>query len=271
MKKYFLLFTFFSPLYGAKPLEKPQGLTLEETLNKHSVHRGRQQLKKAGTTGIITAGAYGFSRTGIFQEMFPQLFHRDGTSYVILGTIGIIAGSGGIWVLRDKLEEWSLREKATEDMLQSSKVLKELLPVIKEVQEHQTELESKMDTWGPKIAAALDNSVHARKAISSVEAAVTTIVEDMGDDTTPLSQITVLKDQIESIQATLMKTRKELGDTTALTNETALAHIKSKIETAPPVNELTRMADELEAASNRFQKVPVNNTKKEKKKRWLKF
>lgn len=274
MKKYLLFFTFFNPLSCALPgpssLDVKQTLTFNELLNKHSSHRNWQRLKKTTTTSAIIAGTYAVSKSNTLQELCPELFPRSGTSDIILITIGLIAGGGGLWVLRDKLEEWGLRQKATEDMLKSSEILEDLLPLIKEVQGNQAELKSNMAKWGPKIATALDNSVLARKGYETVLASVEKIVADMGDDQTTLGQITALKDQVDSIQAVLYKTRKELGDTTALANETALTHLRDKMADAPNIDQLAKMANELESASKRFTKVSKNPqvpTKKEKHQR----
>lgn len=277
MKKYIIIAFLVAPLHAALPgpaaLPKPDGSPLQTILDKHSDHRTIQQLKKAGTVGVVAGGVRILSQTNIFKETFPQIFHRDGTSYIIMGAIGLIAGSGGIWVLRDKFEEWGLRQKATEDMLKSSEVLEKLLPLIKEVQDNQAELKNDMEKWGPKIAEALDNSVAARQGYEAVEAAVTTIVGDMGDDKTALGQITALKDQVDGIQAVLYKTRKKLGDTTELTNEMALAHIKDKLDDAPSIDALAQMANELETAANRFKKVPQKPTTHEerRRRRWLRL
>lgn len=260
-----------APLHGAEPKALPpipDGPPLHSLLDKHSRHRTMQQLKKAGAAGAVTAGAYGLSKTNILQEMFPELFPRSGTSYAIMTIIGVIAGSGGVWVLRDKFEEWGLRQKATEDMLRSSEILEELLPVIKEVQENQADLEKNMQTWGPKVNEALANSIKVREGYEAVLLSVEKIVGDMGDDKTALGQITALKDQVDGIQLGLMRVKQELGETTELANANALAHLRNQTDQAPGVDELTRMANELEAASNKFKQTPPGRTEKEKKSRW---
>lgn len=273
MKKYIIIAFLATPLHAANQRALPaipDGPPLQTILDKHSDHRTMQQLKKAGTAGAVTVGAYGLSKTDIVHQLFPELFPRSGTSTIIIAILGVIAGSGGIWVLRDKFEEWGLRQKATEDMLKSSKVLEKLLPVIEEIQKNQAELENDMSKWGPKVNEALENSIKVREGYEAVLASVETIVGDMGDDHTALGQITALKDQVDGIQTVLYKTRTELRDTTELTNEMALAHIKDKLDSAPPINELARMANELKTASKKFEKVPQkSDTSEEKiKRRW---
>lgn len=260
MKKHLIIAFLAAPLYAASPKALPpipNGPPLQSLLDQHSHVRAIRQLKKAGTAGAVTAGAYALSRTDVVHQLFPELFPRSGTSYAIMGIIGVVAGSGGIWVLRDKLEEWGLRQKATEDMLKSSEILEQLLPVIKEVQANQTELEKDMATWGPKVDEALTNSIKVREGYEAVLASVETIVGDMGDDKTALGQITVLKDQIDGIQLGLMKVLQDLGETTTLANDNALAHLRTQAAEAPSIDALTEMANELESASKRFAQTPA--------------
>lgn len=271
MKKYIIIAFLSTPLHAAAPKALPpilDGPPLYSLLDKHSDVRTMRQFKKTGATAVVTLGAYGLSKTDIAHQMFPQIFPRSGTSTVIIAVLGAIAGSGGIWVLRDKFEEWGLRQKATEDMLRSGEMLEQLLPVIKEVQDNQAELESNIQKWKPKIAQALNNSVAAREGYESVLTSLTTIVKDMGDDKTALGQITQLKDQIDGIEQALTKVHQNLGKTTALANETALAHLRDKTENSPSIDALSQMADDLASTSKRFAQVPQQPDTSERKRKW---
>lgn len=227
-----------------QPWKKPlpdfdEGLGELMAANKAiATHKGKER-------GIVTAGAvsviYGISKAGLAQAYFPYLFPRSGTSTAIAWTIGGIVVSGSAWVGISYARSLFALGDAHADLQKALAEIGKTSAALADLQANHARFTEVQGEMAEKLTEAKINAFAAKQSMQGAEHDLQEFIKTLE-----------LNDGKHAQVVTMLV--KRVNDLEGLTQELTLDKLREKATDGPQLDDLARMAQDLEAKTGLFAK-----------------